>query len=368
MSATLAPTNIQWNDILKALRNRQCVLFLGPDLLPDTSLYVDLCRFLGGDPAAQPPGLPPDVAACYPNEELFLFAHPGARMNVCFRLDDFYASWHPRFEPLFSRVAALPIPLVISTLPDDGLHKTFDAAGVPHQFHAYNFRGNAAAGIKPPRQNRLIFNLFGDCSDANSLVLDHDDLFGFLSQFMGARKLSDTHIEIQEMLGSGSTIFLFLGFQFDKWYMQILLHLLNPGKFKARQYALRSARASETRVFFGKKFQVEFVDDLSPEAFLTELCTRWEAEDNAPKSAAGTRQNLRDGIKNAQTERVLQELEKYFTENNHTDGLHETTMLSARFSKLELAVLKGTVSKADEQLESNRIHDALLNLILQIPE
>ncbi len=364
MSEALAPAGIQWNDILKALRNRQCILFLGPDLLPGLNLYTELCRFLGG----ATPALPPDVEACYPNEELFLFAHPGARMNVCFRLDDFYAAWQERFGPLFARIAALPIPLVVSTLPDDGLHKAFDAAGVPHQFHAYNFRGNAAAGIKSPRQNRLIFNLFGNCSDANSLILDHDDLFGFLSQFMGARKLSDTHIEIQEMLGSGSTIFLFLGFQFDKWYMQILLHLLNPGRFKARQYALNSAGAQETRVFFAKKFQVEFVDDLNPQAFLTELCARWEADDATPKPADVTRQNLRDWLKNAETERVLQELEKIFTQKNDADGLHETAMLSARHSKLELAVLKGTVSKSDEQLEFNRIHDALLNLLNQIPE
>jgi hypothetical protein len=93
MSAMLAPANIQWNDILKALRNRQCVLFLGPDLLPGLNLYTELCRFLGGTPSAEPPSLPQDVAACYPNEELFPFAHPAARMNVCFRLDDFYASW-----------------------------------------------------------------------------------------------------------------------------------------------------------------------------------------------------------------------------------------------------------------------------------
>jgi hypothetical protein len=119
---------------------------------------------------------------------------------------------------MFARIAALPVPLIVSTMPDDGLHKTFDAAGATHQFHTYNFRGSAAADIKPPRQTRLIFNIFGDCSDANSLILDHDDLFGFLAQFMGARKLSDTHVEIQEMLGSGSTIFLFLGFQFEELF------------------------------------------------------------------------------------------------------------------------------------------------------
>ena len=357
---------IHWNDLLKALRNRQCVLFVGPDLLPDVRLFPELCTFLGGNAD----GPPPDVAACYPHEELFLFAHPGARMNVCFRLDDFHAAWQERFAPLYADLAALPIPLIISTLPDHGLHQAFDRAGVAHQFQAYNFRGHATAGIQPPRQQRLLFNLFGDCADANSLVLDHDDLFGFLAQFMGARKLSDTHIEIQEMLGSGSTIFIFLGFQFDKWYMQILLHLLNPGKFKARQYALNSASAKETRVFFGKKFQVEFVDALTPAAFLAELVSRWQADEQARQTspAATTKTNLRDWLKSAQTERVLTELEKMFQAKHDQDGLHRITLLSARWAKLELAQYKGTLSTADANLESNRLQDALLDLINRVDE
>jgi len=357
---------IHWNDILKALRNRQCVLFVGPDLLPEVHLFAELCQYLG----AQADAPPPDVAACYPHEELFLFAHPGARMNVCFRLDDFHASWLPRFAPLYADMAALPIPLIISTLPDNGLHQAFDQVGVAHQFQSYNFRGAAATGMQPPRQQRLVFNLFGHCDDANSLVLDHDDLFGFLSQFMGARKLSDTHIEIQEMLGSGSTIFLFLGFQFDKWYMQILLHLLNPGKFKARQYALNSASAKETRVFFGKKFQVEFVDDLTPAAFLRELVSRWQADEKTRQTSptATTKTQLRDWLKSAQTERVIETLTHIFQEKNAADGLHAITMLSARAAKLELAVHKGILSTADASLESNRIHDALLDLIKGVEE
>ncbi len=357
---------IHWNDLLKALRNRQCVLFVGPDLLPDLSLFSELCHFLGGNSATPPP----DVAACYPNEELFLFAHPGARMNVCFRLDDFHADWQKRFAPIYADIAALPIPLVISTLPDHGLHQVFDQAGVSHQFQSYNFRGNAAASMQSPRQQRLIFNIFGDCSDANSLVLDHDDLFGYLSQFMGARKLSDTHIEIQEMLGGGSTIFLFLGFQFDKWYMQILLHLLNPGKFKARQYALQSAKAQETRVFFGKKFQVEFVDDFTPASFLAELTRRWKEDEQTRQMnpVATTKTHLRDWLKSAQTERVITELEKYFSAQNNVDGLYQQTMISARWARLELARHKGTISTADAGLESNQIHDALLQLIGQVPE
>ncbi|HNL40389.1 MAG TPA: hypothetical protein PKH43_14660, partial [Saprospiraceae bacterium] len=63
--------DVFWPDLLKALRAQQCVLFLGPDLLPDLRLFDALCRYLGGDLAADPPRPPQDTLAVYPNEELF---------------------------------------------------------------------------------------------------------------------------------------------------------------------------------------------------------------------------------------------------------------------------------------------------------
>ena len=358
--------NIAWNDILKALRNQQCVLFLGPDLLPDTQLYLELCRFLGvndPDDATQP--LPPDLAACYPAEQLFLFPDEGARMGTAFRLDDFYEQQRTRLSSLYEQLSDLPIPLIVSTLPDNSLFRAFEHRGEAFQPATFNYRGNAPTATQPATEKRILFRLFGDLADANSLVLTHDDLFDFLSQIMGARKLSDTHIHVQEMLVSKSTVFLFLGFQFDRWYMQILLRLLNPKKFKPRQYVVNPRLAHDTRVFFGSQFRMEFLGDCSPADFLTELCQRWH-DDAAPGAATAPpsfQQQLLEWLKQAHTERVLEALEKHFREKNNLEHLNDTILLSSQYNKLELQVLKNQVTHDQAKVESARIHAALLGLI-----
>ena len=101
-----------WSDLLKALRAQQCVLFIGPDALPDLPLFEALCRYLGGDLTADPPRPPEDVLAVYPNEELFLFSNTGDRAALSFRLDDFYREQEKRLAPVYRQIAALPLPLV----------------------------------------------------------------------------------------------------------------------------------------------------------------------------------------------------------------------------------------------------------------
>ncbi len=360
-----------WPDLLKALRAQQCVLFLGPDMLPDLHLFDALCRYLGGDLASDPPLAPQDTLAVYPNEELFLFAHSGDRAALSFRLDDFYRELEPRLTPLYRQLAELPLPLIVSLLPDEGLRRSFDDEGVSHQFVCYNFRGRAAGDLRPPKQKRMIFNLFGNVNEADSLVLDHDDLFGFIAEFLGARKLSDTHVAVQDMLGSGSTVFLFVGFQFDKWYMQLLLRALNPGKFKARQFAVNPATAHATRVFLSQQFKMTFIDQLPPDEFVRELTLRWQADQSAAPAEGGNRPTpaqLRDWLKNAQTERVLEALDAQAQASGDNELQHQTAMLSARHSRLELSLLKGVISADNAKLEANQINDALLNLIAQLPQ
>ena len=360
-----------WSDLLKALRAQQCVLFLGPDALPDLPLFEALCRYLGGDLTADPPRPPEDVLAVYPNEELFLFANTGDRAALSFRLDDFYREQEKRLAPVYRQIAALPLPLVVSLLPDEGLHRSFDDEGVQHQFVCYNFRGRAAGELRPPKQRRMVFNLFGNVNEADSLVLDHDDLFGFIAEFLGSRKLSDTHVVVQDMLGSGSSVFLFVGFQFDKWYMQLLLRALNPAKFKARQYAVNPSAAHSTRVFLSQQFKMTFVDEWQPVDFLAELSRRWQADQSASAAEGGNRPTpaqLRDWLKNAQTERVLEALDAIAQAAADNDLQHQTAMLSARHSRLELSLLKGVISADNAKLEANQINDALLNLLAQLPQ
>ncbi|MCW5920705.1 MAG: SIR2 family protein [Saprospiraceae bacterium] len=360
LSATVSPAQIAWKDILRALRDQKCVLLLGPDLLPDENCFLSLCQHLGIDFADLPGSLPRDVAMVYPKDELFLFPNDAARTRTWRRFEEFYDDWQHRVAPMYASIAALPFPVVISTLPDLGLRRVFEQRGILHQFSYYDYAGTPEPHDRisaSPRDTRLVFNMFGILSDHNSLVLTHEDLFRFFCQILGDKKLtSDLYIELSQTL-KYATDFIFVGFQFDQWPMQMLLRLLNPERNKGRQYALNPAVAEETRVFFADQFEVEFVGEITPAQFLDELAARWDAEEQQRADAgAPLQQTLRDWLKQGHLARILEKLEG-------TPAAQDAAFQLGRLSELRRSIHEGVVSSDNAQLEMNKIRKAVQHLI-----
>ncbi|MCB9315295.1 MAG: SIR2 family protein [Lewinellaceae bacterium] len=357
----MPPATIAWKDLLKSLASQQCVLLIGPDLLPGQNQFDQLLRHLGIDPADLPGTLPPGIAMAYPGENLFLFPNDAARTRTWRRFDEFYDKQREKLQPLYEQIARLPFPVVINTMPDLGLRHSFEQGGILHQFSYYDYRGTPEPYDRiqaNPRDTRLLFNLFGVLSDHNSLVLTHDDLFLYFSQILGDKKLSsELYIELSHALRN-ATDFVFLGFQFDRWPMQMLLRLLNPDRNKALQYAVNPAVAADTRVFYADQFEVEFVDELSPADFLRELCNRWTAEEEQRQgTGAPVKQTLRDWLRQGHISRILEALEK--NEATKTEAAFQL----GRLSELQKAIRDGVVSSESALLEQNKIRKAVQDMI-----
>jgi hypothetical protein len=338
---TLALPNIAWKDLLKSLAQQKCILLIGPDLLPSENLFLELCRHTGIDPDDLTGTLPRDISMVYPKDELFLFPNDAARTRVWRKFDDFHDEWLARVTPIYEQIAALPFPVVISTLPDLGLRKVFERRGILHQFSYYDYRGVPEPHDRisvPPRDVRLIFNMFGVLSDHNSLVLTHDDLFQYFCQILGDRKLgSELYIELSHAL--------------------MLLRLLNPDRNKGRQYALNPAAAEETRVFFADQFEVEFVDGVTPLGFLETLSEKWTTEEQSRLgSGAPIQQTLRDWLRQGQLARILERLRQ-------TALAKDADFQLGRLNSLREAIRNGVASSEAAFLEMNKIRLAVQDLI-----
>jgi hypothetical protein len=351
---------IAWKELLKSLNNQQCVLLIGPDLIPGMNLFSQMLRFMKIDSENVPQGLPRDIAMVYPAEHLFLFPNDAARTRVWRQFEEFYEQECENLKPIYELVVGLPFSVVINTMPNLGLRRTFEQTGVFHQFSYYDYRGTPEPGDRiqlPVKQMRLIFNLFGVLNDHNSLVLTHDDLFLYFSQILGDKKLSsDVYIELSHSLRN-ATDFIFVGFHFDHWSMQMLLRLLNPEKNKSFQYAINSSIATETRIFFADQFEVEFVDDYNPMSFLTELTERWNAEEQSRMASGISLQNsLQEWLRQGYIERILEKLDQSSVKT-------DATFQMGRLNQLRQAMRDGVVSGEQALLEMNRIRKAVQDLI-----
>lgn len=366
---TILPAEIEWNDLLTSLDNRKCILLLGPQLVPETRVFDALCQWL--DRPDNPAGLRRgDLTVRYPNDELFLFAGLDARTRVSGKIGAFYQEFSAGLADAYAQIADLPFPLIVSTLPDEGLHRWLEQAGIAHQFSYYHRRGtpkpHECIKDNPMEEQRALFNLFGKIGERESLVLTHEDLFDYLRSILGAKPLTDDfYLPVSEVLTDADD-FIFLGFQFDKWYMQLLLRLLNPELSKGRQYAFSPQLADETLVFFADQFKVDFVSGMAPLDFLSELHQRWRTYEQRFETGAPLRQNLLDWLKEGHLQRILDKLDAHFAAQNDKDRHDQIILLAARFTELRHNLRNGTVLGEHASVEINKIRAALLDLIRQM--
>jgi hypothetical protein len=214
----------------------------------------------------------PLVASYYENDELFLFPDAIAKSRVYYQLKAFYQQDFQR--ELYGQVARLPLKLFINASPDRFLANTL-GEGKHHfaYFHKTDPQDNVP---KPDLEKPLVYNLLGALEEEEeSLLMTHDDLYEFLEAMLARqrlpRKLTD------EIFAARSLIFL--GFRFDKWYVQLLLRLLKVHDVRSRfaRYATEQRFNADTLSICEEQFKIEFIGQ-DIDGFLAELYQRCEAE------------------------------------------------------------------------------------------
>jgi hypothetical protein len=155
------------------------------------------------------------------------------------------------------------------------LANAFDAVGKKPVRDFYWFRKRKP--VKPvattPEQP-LVYSLFGNPTESDSLVLTESDLLDFLVNVVKNTPPLPAHLTSR--LCNHDSSFLFLGFGFQRWYIRILLHVLKTHNPRNRSLALEEAHffdhpdKPQTVIFYGKAHRLQFRQE-SWEAFANKL-------------------------------------------------------------------------------------------------
>lgn len=237
------------------IKNEKCILFLGPEICKNKQgtkfyelKYKKLC------------GLDEYIDSYYKNEDLFLFKDEIAKDDACYEIQDLYKNEFS--DEIYTLIAAIPFHLIINFSPDLFLPKIFDRSGLPYNFHYFNKKKTRQDIPEPTYEVPLIYNLFGSIEDEESLVLTHTDLFDYLSTILGDNsQLPDNlRLSFQE---KNIKNFIFIGFDLNKWYIQLILRLLKLDKYKSklRSYATGSKVNERNKSFCEKHFQIQIISD-----------------------------------------------------------------------------------------------------------
>jgi len=351
--------NIEY--LIKALENEKCILLLGPEinnLTDEISIEKALADYLKNKGIS---------LSYYDKEKLFLFDEGTSRGKLSHEIKQFYDL--VEIPPIYDLIARIPFHLVISITPDLFLKKVFDNNNFTRDVSIYSKVENPAEIIKPSKESPLLYYLFGSYELLNSLVLTHDDLFNFIDAILSKHELP------LELINSMLDIenFIFLGFRFDHWYVQILMRYFDSKirstytKFTIDRFALSRSVNETTKAFFINEFNMKFIEDRI-EKFLRKMHDNLEADGKlrvpGGKNILLTRR-LEHCIEDGDLDKAFECLKKFINmdiEGGEKERINDQIRLnSGRYNNLQRT--KASIREEDYLVERHRIQDSVLTIV-----
>ncbi len=200
-------------------------------------------------------------------------------------------------------LASLNLPLYISTNPDNLLADALVAAGKKPRV-ALCPRGDYVAenteldlAYRPTSDEPLVYHLFGNLRDPDSLVLTQDDYFDYLIEVTRNDDLIPTTVRSHLV----NTALLFLGFQMSDWDFRVLFRsvMSQEGSSRRKRYAHVAVQIDPSRDRMidpdsARRYLEGYFQDTqisifwgSAEDFLKELLRHMEAEPCSPSPVPG---------------------------------------------------------------------------------
>lgn len=244
-----------WNILLNAIEEQQCVLVLGPDSarLTDSDSGHTITSGLAAALTASAPDIEDtDLLLAAQNR---LYAED-KKDYLYYDVDKFFERYDGTTTDMHRHFAKLPFSLCIQTSPDRFLRNALIEEGKSPVEAYYDFSAsgarvkvlgdNSGALVDCRPECPLVFNLHGHPANSESLVLSRRDTLDFLVSL--PEYTSYLPSSLIRRLGSSDTRFLFVGFGFNLWYSQMLLHVLRKDAIQHR--GIRRSVAVEPDSFF----------------------------------------------------------------------------------------------------------------------
>ncbi len=257
--------NMLSNQRLQALtsdiKEGKCIIFLGPGATINYG-HPDRQASFFRDLAAENPE---EISAYHDGDGMIVFKKPKKMRHLYENTirDFFQTASRPTTEGtgnlLLENLAKLPFHVVISVTPDLSLQDVFERNSFSYFDEFYAPKIKAQLPQAPSSACPLIYNLMGCVKDPQTIICCHDDMFGYLTSFVRDLNLPD---EIATMFNAKRTqSIIFMGFEFDKWYFQLLVHILGVIADDRWQYAVPLSPFHDQKSILEAQINIEFVDD-----------------------------------------------------------------------------------------------------------
>ena len=280
---------------------------------------------------------------------------------------------HRAPSTLQKQIAQIPFHLMISTNPD--LRQKYAFYQHEVDFHFYNKIENPTDVRVPSKERPLLYNLFGSIEEENSLIITSDDLFEFLFSILGGENRLPR--ELQNTLRQAK-VFLFLGFNFEKWYLKLILRLFrlhqDPLPIVSKQPLEQGMRA-----FYINNFEMQFVDmdaksligalhaEFEKRGKLRAIVEEYDISTHTQKEHP-ILLRIRELVKDGNLEEALENLEEFVEKLEDGELLDDVTILFGNYRRTQKKIRRQELSSENERIQIAQIQNGILDIVGELKD
>ena len=192
----------------------------------------------------------------------FMAPRDASRMDLEFKVEHFYKQVADPGDVL-RQVVKLPFKLILTVSPDNLLQRAFQQEGKLWDEGYYCFNETQKDNYSGSSRRPYIYQLFGKIrdNDSHGLVLTQEDQMKYIYSVVAEK--TSLPASIRAVLQNSKGL-LFLGFDFEYWYLRVLMHILefapSAEKVFGLQQGLEATLQPATHVFFKQQYKFTFLD------------------------------------------------------------------------------------------------------------
>jgi hypothetical protein len=356
MNVTAEPKKLEdWDDILSTIREEKCILFVGPESVmksPGVSYHEELINS---------PGFQDNQYFKYiARDEMFLLSQNFYRGKLVSRFKN-YCQNNPFFDDTYKKITAIPFHTIIVVTRYPFLVQSFENNNIQFQHRWFSKifdKSKPEEEIETPSAEMpLVYNLFGRFDVDESLLLTHNDLFDYLTKLLSENAIPT---KLKELVKSSGQI-IFLGFKFEKWYVQLLLRLFELHDLNAQfeRISIRSGDEQDIVNICETDFKINFIDD-NTDSFINTLYDKCVENGLALRKPATIDNSLenefRTLLENNHFDEALKKLKELETKYNLEDMV---TQLTGNWNSIKDNQKDGIIDAQELMLDTNKFRKQL---------
>lgn len=252
--------------IAAAIKNNECVLFIGPELLQ--------CKN-GGNLNAFNRYFSLQLSKTLDNKGVYF--EEGSKDSLSYMANRYEAipnttnrdlgklalkSFNEAilYKEIYKKITALNFPLIISTNPDNLLEQEYDSLGIAYSSGYYDRSNQDKDGAVYDEDKPIVYKIFGSFESPYSILFTDNDRVQFAKNVVK----NDPRVPPVIKVLLENKYCLFLGFNFEEWHLNILIDCLGLSRADKEEkiFALLMDKAKEPNIeHFEKNYRFYFIND-----------------------------------------------------------------------------------------------------------